>query len=219
MNIGMLGTGQVGRQLATALVAAGHPVRMGSRTASHEGATAWAAGVGEGASHGTFADAAAFGEVVFNATPGEHSLAVLKAAGAENLAGKVLIDVSNPLDFSRGFPPRLFVSDDESLAERIQAALPEARVVKALNTVSNEIMVDPAQLGEPTHLPICGNDAEAKAVVTALLQGAFGWERILDLGDLSNARGTEAWLLLWTRLYRALGTGNFNMKLVTKEGR
>ena len=136
MHIGVLGTGTVGRTLAQALVDRGHEVRMGARAAGNETAVAWAEQAGPLASEGSFADAAAFGELVFNATAGAGSLEALGSAGAEQLAGKVLIDVSNPLDFSKGMPPRLFVGNDDSLGEQIQRAFPDARVVKALNTVT-----------------------------------------------------------------------------------
>ena len=152
-------------------------------------------------------------ELLFNCTSGQHSLSALTLAGADNLAGKILVDVSNPLDFSRGFPPRLTHMNDTSLAEELQAAFPALRVVKALNTVANPIMVNPGLLPEATDLPICGDDPAAKQAVTELLRG-FGWERIVDLGLISQARGTEAWLLLWTRLYGAMRTPLFNMRLV-----
>ena len=211
MKIALMGTRQVGRTLGSAWIAAGHEVRMGSRSAASPEAAAWAAEAG--GSTGTFAEAAAWGEVIVNATSGAHSLAALRLAGAENLAGKVVIDVSNPLDFSRGFPPRLTHVNDTSVAEELQAAFPEARIVKALNMVANPIMVNPRLLAEPTDLLICGDDADAKATVRGLIE-AFGWERIVDLGGVTHARGLEAWLLLWTRLYGALGTPMFNLKLV-----
>jgi hypothetical protein len=211
VKIAMLGAGQVGRTLGSALIALGHEVVMGSRTGENPEAEAWAAE--SGGSTGTFAEAAAWGEVVFNVTAGQHSLSALTLAGAENLAGKVVVDVSNPLDFSRGFPPRLTHVNDTSVAEELQAAFPSAHIVKALNMVANPIMVNPRLLPEPTDMLICGDDGEAKATVTALLQ-AFGWERIVDLGGIKHARGLEAWLLLWTRLYGALGTPMFNVKLV-----
>lgn len=213
MKIGILGTGVVGRTLGAALVAAGHEVRLGSRAPGHEGAAAWVGSTGPGASQGTFADAADHGEIVFLAVAGAHAARVLEAA-AEPIRGKVLIDVCNPLDFSQGFPPRLSILNDDSLAETLQRAHPEARIVKALNTVSANVMVDPASLGSATDLLICGEDSGAKQRVAGLLREAFGWERIVDLGGLSHARGTEAWLLLWTRLYGALGTDRFNMRLV-----
>ncbi len=191
---------------------------MGSRQAGNERAVAWAAEAGEGASEGSFADAAGFGEVVVNATAGTASLEALEAAGAKNLAGKVLIDVANPLDFGQGMPPTLSVCNDDSLAERIQREFPDARVVKALNTVNASVMVRPGSLGELTNLFLCGNDDDAKRQVTGLLQ-SFGWAegRVLDLGDITAARGPEMYLPLWLRLYGALGTAEFNIRVVPRQ--
>lgn len=215
MKIAILGTGNVGRTIASKLVAQGHQVCMGSRSASNEGARAWAAEAGKGASHGTFTQAASFAEVVFNCVKGEVAIAALTAAGAEALDDKILVDLSNPLDFSRGMPPSLTVCNTDSMGEQIQRAFPDSRVVKALNTLTAGLMVNPGALPEPTNLLICGDDAEAKAVVRQLLQG-FGWGEadILDLGDISASRGMEAWLLLWVRLYGAQGTAMFNIRLV-----
>ena len=213
MRIGILGSGNVGQTLATALVKKDHEVRIGSRTADNEKAAEWVAKAGSRASQGTFADTAAFGQLLFNCTLGEVSVAVLESAGKDNLRGKVLIDVSNPLDFSKGMPPSLFVSNTDSLAERIQRAFPDVRVVKSLNTVSAPIMVNPGKLhGEPMVF-VCGNDAAAKAEVTTLLQRDLGWKRVLDLGDITAARGTEAYLLLWLRLWGALKTTDFDVAL------
>ena len=215
MRIGVLGTGMVGRAIATKLADLGHEVKMGSRTAANESAAEWVASAGAGASQGTFADAAAHGELVFNCTAGEASLAALESAGAENLAGKVLVDVSNALDHSRGMPPGLFTSSFDSLGEQIQRAFPDTRVVKALNTVNCEVMVEPSKVPGEHDVFLCGDDEAAKARVVELLQ-SFGWpaESVVDLGDLSSARGMEAYLLLWIRLWGALGTGHFNVKVV-----
>lgn len=215
MRIGVLGTGMVGRAIATKLADLGHEVKMGSRTAANESAAEWVASAGAGASQGTFADAAAHGELVFNCTAGEASLAALESAGAENLAGKVLVDVSNALDHSRGMPPGLFTSSFDSLGEQIQRAFPDTRVVKALNTVNCEVMVEPSKVPGEHDVFLCGDDEAAKARVVELLQ-SFGWplERVVDLGDLSSARGMEAYLLLWIRLWGALGTGHFNVRVV-----
>ena len=215
MRIGVLGTGMVGRAIATKLADLGHEVKMGSRTAANESAAEWVASAGAGASQGTFADAAAHGELVFNCTAGEASLAALESAGAENLAGKVLVDVSNALDHSRGMPPGLFTSSFDSLGEQIQRAFPDTRVVKALNTVNCEVMVEPSKVPGEHDVFLCGDDEAAKARVVELLQ-SFGWppESVVDLGDLSSARGMEAYLLLWIRLWGALGTGHFNVRVV-----
>jgi 8-hydroxy-5-deazaflavin:NADPH oxidoreductase len=218
MRFGVLGTGMVGQGIAGKLVELGHEARMGSRQAGNEKAVAWASEAGDGASEGSFADAAEFGEVVVNATAGGASLEALEAAGAENLAGKVLIDVANALDFSQGMPPTLSVCNDDSLGERIQRAFPEARVVKALNTMNASVMVSPGALGETTNVFICGNDDGAKDEVAGLLQ-TFGWvkERITDLGDITAARGQEMYLPLWLKLYSALGTSEFNIGIVKSD--
>jgi predicted dinucleotide-binding enzyme len=214
MRIGVLGTGIVGRTLGGKLVELGHEVRMGSRQAGNENAVEWAQGAGEGASEGTFADAAEFGELLINATGGKVSLEALGMAGAENLAGKVLIDVSNALEFGDG-PPVIGVAPDDSVGERIQAAFPDARVVKALNTMNTSVMVAPGSLGESTNAFVCGNDDAAKAQVIELLE-TFGWLSgdIVDLGDISAARGAELYVALWMRLMGALGTPAFNIRLV-----
>jgi predicted dinucleotide-binding enzyme len=212
MRIGVLGTGTVGQTIATKLVELGHAVTMGARAAGNEKAVAWAAGAGQGASEGSFADAAAHGELVFNCTAGTASLEALAGAGEEELRGKVLIDVANPLDFSKGMPPTLSVCNDDSLGEQIQRAFPETRVVKALNTVSAVVMVNPI---DGTNLFLCGDDSAAKEQVTGLL-GDFGWPAasVLDIGGIDAARGAEMYLALWIRLMGALGTPSFNIAVV-----
>jgi hypothetical protein len=163
---------------------------------------------------GTFAEAAAHGEVVINATNGTASIDALRSAGDTNLNGKVLIDIANPLDFSKGMPPTLSVSNTDSLGEQIQRAFPGVKVVKALNTVNAFVMTDPEQLAASDHtMFISGNDAEAKAQVAALLR-SFGWKDILDLGDITTARGTEMYLPIWLRLWGTLNTAMFNVKVV-----
>lgn len=214
MKIAILGTGTVGETLGDKLVALGHEVRMGSRTANNEKAAAWVAKAGARASQGTFADAAAFAEIVFNCTAGTASLEAVKSAGAQALNGKVLVDVSNPLDFSKGFPPTLSVSNTDSLGEQLQRAFPEVKVVKALNTVAATVMVNPAMLSAPTDIVISGNDTGAKKQVTQLLTEGFGWKRVVDLGDITAARGMEMILPLWLRLYQTLGTPDFNFQIV-----
>ena len=213
MKFGIFGTGMVGETIASKLIALGHEVSMGSRTANNEKATAWAKAAGARASHGTFADAAANAEFLFNCTHGEAALDVLAAAGAANLDGKVLVDVSNPLDFSKGAPPTLFVGNDDSLGERIQRAFPGVRLVKTLNTVNCLVMVDPARVPGEHTMFLCGNDAAAKSTVSELLR-TFGWRDLIDLGDISNARATEALLPIWIRLWGVLKTGDFNLKVV-----
>jgi predicted dinucleotide-binding enzyme len=218
VKFAVLGTGVVGETIGSALLSRGHEVTMGSRTAGNEKAIAWAAHTGSKGAAATFADAASAGGMVFNCTSGIHSLDALTSAGADALSGKVLVDVSNPLDFTGGFPPRLSVSGDDSLAEQIQRQFPETRVVKALNTVTAAVMVDPGSLSEATDLPIAGDDAEAKAQVTDLV-AELGWqrERVLDLGGLQAARGMEKYLILWLSLMGATGGPQFNIRLVTAD--
>jgi predicted dinucleotide-binding enzyme len=214
MRIGVLGTGIVGRTLAKALLSNGHEVRLGSRMAGNEAAVAWAAEIGGPASEGTFADAAGFGELVINATAGAAALDALRLAGAEQLAGKVLIDVSNPLDFSQGVPPTLTVCNDDSLGEQIQRAFADVRVVKTLNTVTAAVMVAPTLVPGTHTIFLAGDDAAAKAQTGELLQD-FGWpaESILDLGDITGARAMEMYLPLWLRLYGATGTAVLNVEV------
>jgi predicted dinucleotide-binding enzyme len=214
MKIAVLGTGDVGHTLATRLAGLGHQVTMGSRTADNPAAKAWA--TANSAAHGTFADAAADAELVVNATGGLVSLAALTAAGAENLRGKVVVDVSNPLDFSEGFPPKIATPDGVSVAEQLQRAFPEAHVVKTLNTMNNAVMVEPGRVPGHHNVFLSGDDADAKTAVRALLH-SFGWadDQILDLGDLTSARSVEQLVGLWVRLYGVLGTGDFNVAVVT----
>lgn len=215
MKIGVLGTGMVGETIASKLVARGHDVKMGSRSATNEKAAAWAKQAGARASAGTFRDAAAHGELVFLVCKGDAALDVVKAAGEDALAGKVLIDVTNPLDFSKGMPPTLFVCNDDSLGEQVQRALPRTRVVKALNTMSCLVMVEPARVAGDHTVFVSGNDSEAKAQVRKLLAEDFGWKptNMIDLGDLTTARGTESLLPIWLRLWGALGTADFNFHI------
>lgn len=214
MRVAVLGTGAAGRAIATRLLQLGHEVTMGSRTADSEALGEWLTEAGEGAKGGTFAEAAGGSELIFNCTAGTASLEVLASAGAENLAGKTLVDVANPLDFSAGFPPRLSVCNDDSLAEQIQAAFPETRVVKSLNTVNSAVMVDPGRVRGDHSIFVCGDDEAAKAQVRALLE-AFGWppDSIVDLGDLSGARAAEMYVALWVRLYGTLDSADFNIAI------
>ena len=211
MKYAVLGTGMVGEALATKLVTLGHEVMMGSRTATNEKAQAWAARA-HGVT-GTFKDAAHYGEAILNCTAGGASLDVLRSVDRSDLKGKVLIDVANPLDFSKGMPPTLSICNDDSLGERIQREFPEARVVKALNTCNCQVMVHPGRLKGDHDLFICGNDQNAKEEVQKMLRD-FGWKSIIDLGDITNARGTEQLLPIWIRLYGLLKTPDFNFKIV-----
>jgi 8-hydroxy-5-deazaflavin:NADPH oxidoreductase len=215
MRIGVLGTGTVGETLGTKLVEVGHDVVMGSRSAGNEKAVAWRDRFPERAGEGTFADAAAHGELVVNATAGVASLEALRAAGGARLAAKTLLDVANPLDFSAGFPPRLSVANDDSLAEQIQREFPDARVVKALNTMTAQVMVDPGLLRGQHDVLVAGDDDSAKAEVVGLLR-SFGWreDAVLDLGGIAAARGMESYLLLWVTLLGSLGSATFNIRVV-----
>jgi 8-hydroxy-5-deazaflavin:NADPH oxidoreductase len=216
MKIAILGTGTVGDTIGSKLIELGHSVMMGSRTVDNEKAKAFVAKNGSNASAGMFADAAAFGEIIFNCTSGGASLAALKMAGEQNLNGKIIVDVANPLDFSKGMPPSLSVVNTNSLSEEIQKAFPLSKVVKALNTMWCGIMVNPAMVNNGDHNTfVCGNHEEAKAEVKRILT-SFGWknENILDLGDLKSARGTEMFLPLWLQIYSAKKTGTFNIKIV-----
>jgi 8-hydroxy-5-deazaflavin:NADPH oxidoreductase len=212
---GVLGTGTVGQTLASKLVSLGHEVRMGAREAGNKRAVDWATEAGELATEGSFAEAAAFGAVVINATAGVASVEALTAAGPANLAGKVVIDVANPLDFSHGFPPKLAVANDDSLGEQIQRAFPTARVVKALNTMTADVMVDPGRVPGAHTVFVSGDDPAAREEVAALLE-EFGWPRasILDLGPISSARGTEMYLALWLRIMTTAETPYFNINVV-----
>ncbi|MBX3229314.1 MAG: NAD(P)-binding domain-containing protein [Labilithrix sp.] len=226
MKIGVLGTGSVAKIVAGKLGADGHDVKIGTRDvkatlARNEPDMAglpplrtWLE-TNTRVSVGTHAEAAKHGALVVNALSGTGALEGLESAGADALADKILIDISNPLDFSKGFPPSLTVSNTDSLGERIQKALPKTKVVKALNTVAAPLMVDPRQLAGGEHtMIVCGDDAAAKAEVTRILKEWFGWKDVIDLGDITNARGTEMWLPLWVRLYGALKTPLFGMKVV-----
>lgn len=218
MRIAVLGTGIVGRTLGSALLSNGHEVRLGSRAAGNDLAVAWADAIGGPASEGTFADAAGFGEIVINATSGAASLEALRMAGSEQLAGKVLLDVANPLDTSRGSPPTLSVCNDDSLGEQIQRALPDVRVVKTLNTVTAAVMVEPTLLDGAHTIFVAGDDAAAKTQTAELLQ-EFGWPEssILDLGDITAARGMEMYMALWLRLWGVAGNPILNVEVRTAD--
>jgi predicted dinucleotide-binding enzyme len=199
MKVAVLGTGTVGRTIAGKLIEVGHDVRVGSRTAGDDKVT--------------FTDAAAHGEVIFSCTNGAASVEAVTACGDENVAGKLVIDVSNPLDFSGG-GPALFTDTTDSVAERIQRACPSARVVKSLNTVTAAVMVDPGQVPGDHVIFVAGDDAAAKDQTRALL-GELGWpaERVVDLGDITAARAAEGYVMLWVRMMQALGTPMFNISI------
>lgn len=218
MKIGVLGTGMVGATIATKLIELGQEVMMGSRNAGSEKAVTWAQAKGANASQGAYAQAARFGEILFNCTQGTASVEALQSSGADNLKGKILIDVANPLDFSHGAPPTLSICNTDSLGELIQRTFPETKVVKTLNTVNCGVMVNPALVPGDHDIFVCGNDAGAKARVAELLKQWFGWRSVIDLGDISAARATEQMMPIWLRLYGVLGTLHFNLRVVTAPG-
>jgi predicted dinucleotide-binding enzyme len=225
VRFGILGTGVVGKTIAGRLDGLGHDVIVGTRNPQETLSRtdpdqygnppfgAWQEEHQE-VRLGTFAEAAAHGDMVVNATAGAVSLEALEQAGEDNLNGKILIDIANPLDFSKGMPPTLLVSNTDSLGEQIQRRFPEAKVVKTLHTMNAYLMVDPAQLAATDHsVFVSGDDAEAKARVSELLR-SFGWSDIIDLGDITTARGTEMVLPIWVRLFGVLQKPNYNFKIV-----
>jgi len=214
VKLGVLGTGMVGQAIGSKLVQLGHDVKMGSRTANNEKAAEWVKANGTRASQGTFADAAAFGEVIFNCTLGSASVEVLREAGERNLKNKILIDISNPLDFSKGMPPTLTICNTDSVGEQIQRAFPDVKVVKSLNTINCLVMVNPSLVPGDHDVFMSGNDSAAKAKVHEILTKWFGWKSVVDLGDISTARGTEMYLPLWVRLFSLYQKPNFNIKIV-----
>jgi len=224
LKIGVLGTGAVGRAVGGKLMELGHEVVFGTRDLAKTMAetkpdymgnppfSAWIKAHPK-AKLVPFADAAAHGELLVNATAGAASLKALSAAGERNLAGKVLIDISNPLDFSKGMPPSLTVCNTDSLGEQIQRAFPKAKVVKTLNTMTNLVMVNPALVAKGDHdVFLSGNDAGAKAKVAEILR-SFGWKRVIDLGDITTARGVEMVVPVWVQLMAAMKTPVFNFKI------
>jgi len=225
MKIGIFGTGMVGRALAIGFEARGDDVTIGTRDVAdlmgrtegdQMGNPPFAAWHAEhpGIAVGTFEDAARHGELLVNATLGAASIDALTAAGPDNLSGKILIDASNALDHSTGFPPALFIGNTDSLGELIQRTFPDVRLVKAWNTVNASLMTNPGPIGDGDHtLPICGDDDGAKKEVAQILE-SFGWQDVLDLGDLTNARATEAYITLWIRAFMTLGSPMFNVKFV-----
>ncbi len=220
MKITILGTGGVGQAFATRLTGLGHEVCLGTREVSAtQTKLSDYFGKNTKVMLKSFADASAFGELAINVSKGANALDVIKAAGAANLKGKILIDITNPLDFSNGSPPSLIpeLSNTNSLGEEIQKMLPETKVVKTLNTMWNGLMLDPTMINNGDHVNyICGNDDEAKTKVKELLK-TFGWkeECLLDLGDITGARATEATLPIWLRVYGAKKSGVFNFSIVS----
>jgi len=222
MKIGIIGSGVVAQTLATKLIGLGHDVVLGTRDPDKldEPKTfavtlrQWREKTENRGKIATFKEAAAHGDVLINATSGTVSIEALRLAAAGEVGPKVLIDAANELDFSKGVPPGALASQERCLAEKIQSTFPNLRVVKSLNTIGAPVMVDPQALGGGDHTVfVSGNDAEAKLTVTTLLR-AFGWTDVLDLGDLSSARGPEMYMAMWIRLWGATGTGQLNIKVV-----
>lgn len=213
--MGVLGTGAVGRTIGKKLIELGYEVRMGSRTTNNEKALEWVNSNGEKSSSGTFADAVKFGDVIFNCTKGEITLEALKMAGIDNFNGKTVIDISNALDFSQGFPPFLTpqYTNTNSLGEEVQKLLTGANVVKSLNIVNCEVMVNAQKSGGDPTMFVAGNNESAKQEVISILN-QFGWNDIIDLGDISNARGMEMMLPIWTRIYGATKNGFIGFKII-----
>ena len=219
MKVGILGTGVVGETIASALASKEHFVMMGSRTANNEKAGTWAKKAGKYASVGTFNDAAIFGDVIFLCLSGEHALDVVKSLNPGVIDNKIVVDVSNPLDFTKGMPPRILdgLGNSTSLGEEIQKALPNSYVVKALNTVNYKLMVDARAVGHADHnLFVCGNNPDAKNKVMHLLVDQFHWkaDRVVDLGSIEMARCTEGILPFWVAVYQKLGSPLFNFSVV-----
>ncbi len=225
MKIGILGTGIVGRSHAGKLAQLKHEVMIGTRVVARTLSVSQPDGMGNlpmsvwikdqpGVKLGSFAEAARHGEIIFNAVNGQAAVETLKKLDAE-LGAKIIIDITNPLDFSKGMPPSLFVSNTDSLGEQIQRALPRAKVVKTLNTVNAFLQVDPRQLAGADHdIFVSGNDVPSKAEVIRILKDWYGWKNIIDLGDISTARGAEMMLPIWVRLWQTLQTPFFNFKIV-----
>jgi len=214
MEIGILGTGNVGQTIGSKLVQLGHSVMLGSRDAAKPRAIAWANDEGPHALHGTFRNAAEFGEIIFNCTLGAATLDALRQAGAENLNGKILIDVSNPIDYSTD-KFTLTVCNTDSLGEQIQRTYPEARVVKTLNTVNCNMMVEPNKLPGRTNVFLSGNDPDAKETVMKILREWFRWKSVIDLGDISTSRGVEMYMALWTNLKQVIPAERINIKVMS----
>lgn len=217
MKIAVFGTGMVGDTIGSKLIQLGYQVMMGSRTKDNEKAKAFVEKHPHNATAGTYADAAAFGNLIFNCTAGVGSIEALKQAGEQHLNGKIIIDISNPLDFSKGMPPSLAIVNTNSLGEEIQKAFPMTKVVKTLNTMWCGLMVNPSMIQNADHnVFMSGNDTGAKEQVKSLLK-SFGWidNNIIDLGDITTARGTEMFLPLWLRIWGATNNGAFNIKIVS----
>jgi len=214
MKIGVLGTGATGQTIGSKLVELGHDVMLGSRDEANPRAVAWAHEEGHNALYGTFMNAAEFGEIIFNCTLGAASLDALQLAGARNLKGKILIDTANPFDRSTD-TWTLTVCNTDSLGEQIQRAFPDTKVIKTLNTVNTNVIVDPNKLIEKTDVFVSGNDIEAKSTVVRILKEWFGWREVIDLGDITTSRSVEMYMMLWHDLRKVIASKRFNIKIVT----
>ena len=213
MRYAVIGTGMVGQALGTKLVQTGPRGDDGIPLGRQRKGPGLGSRRGRQGPRGTFREAARFGEVLLTCTEGLTSIDALRSADPEDLSGKILIDVSNPLDFSRGMPPTLMVCNTDSLGELLQREFPKLCVVKALNTCNCQVMVDPARVPGDHDLFVCGNDPRAKKQVTALLR-EFGWKSIIDMGDITNSRATEQLLPIWIRLFGMYGNPIFNFHIV-----
>ena len=226
MKIGIIGSGMVAQIIGPKLLEEGDEVMISSRDITKEkrefpSAKEWEIqqkSKGLNAYAGSFAEAATFGDLVINCTSGAHSIEALTKVGKANLGDKILLDLANPLDFSKGIPPSLTIANTNSLGEEIQKSFPDIKVVKTLNMINAEVMINPGGINGEHDLFICGNDEDAKKrVINEILIIRFHWKNIIDLGDLSAARGMEAYLLLWVRLMNKLGTANFNIHIQKKK--
>ena len=213
-RVGVLGTGDVGRAFAAGFHSRGHDVMIGSRDSHKPELREWLAGAGAGVKEGTFAEAAAHGELLVLAVFGQAAAAAIAAAGPANFTGKVVIDAMNPLDFSGGFPPKLSVSGEDSLGEQVQRALPDAKVVKAFNTIGNPYYVDPSFSGGVPTMLIAGNDAEAKRVVGDVLVD-FGWPEPVDIGGIEGSRELEAICIAWVKIGGVRGAWDHGFSLLS----
>ncbi len=214
MKIGILGTGDVGQALGSGFVSLGHEVKMGSRDTGNEKARAWVAKTGQRASAATFAEAAAFADLAVLATLWSGTENALRLAGARNLAGKVVIDATNPLLFTPNAPPSLALGHTDSGGEQVQRWLPESRVVKCFNIVGHAHMVHPDLPGGPPDMFLCGNDADARKTVTAICQ-EFGWA-VIDIGGIEGARLLEPICILWVLYGIRTNSWNHAFKLLRK---
>jgi 8-hydroxy-5-deazaflavin:NADPH oxidoreductase len=212
-RVGVLGSGEVGRRLAAAFSTRGHAVMIGSRDPAKPELTDWLSGEGAGIQAGTFADTAAHGELLVLAVLGDAAEAAISEAGAGSFSGKVVIDAMNPLDFSGGFPPKLSIAGEDSLGERVQRALPDAKVVKAFNTIGNPYFVEPSLAGECPTMLIAGDDADAKGTVSDALAD-FGWTDVIDIGGIEGSRELEAICIVWVKIGGLRGAWDHGFKLL-----